>query len=268
MHTQIENVTPQMAAAYLSKNTNNRPLSKGRVEAYVNAMLRGEWQFNGDPIRFSEDGALIDGQHRLSAIVQSGTEQKVLVIRDLPQSTFQTIDIGAARSAGDLAALVGVKNSNVATSGARIYLVWKQSGSLSVPVSKRPTSAQIIDFVTKNPVSERATSYVAGSMFLRRLISPSVACFMYLAFSTVSEEKAVEFLNELKEPSSIDWQNPAFLLRERLTQASMGKTKLKRNETIALIMKAWRSWLNGDSIKQLKVSTFGDKSEKDIYRVQ
>lgn len=268
MHTQIENVTPQIAAAYLSQNTNNRPLNKGRVEAYAAAMSRGEWQFNGDPIRFSEQGILIDGQHRLSAIVQSNAPQKMLIIRDLPQSTFKTIDVGAIRSAGDLAALVGVKNSNLATSGARIYLTWQQSGTMSIPIGKRPTNSQIVDFVASEEIVHRAASYVAGSIFLRKFLPPSVSCFLYLAFSTVSEEKAIAFLNELKEPTVIDWHSPIFLLRERLTQSSMGKVKLRKNELIALMMKAWRSWLKGAKVKQLKVSTLGNRTEKDIYRVQ
>ena len=268
MHTQIENVTPQLASAYLSQNTNNRPLNKSRVQAYANAMMRGEWQFNGDPVRFDEDGCLIDGQHRLSAIVQSSIPMKMLVIRNLPQSTFKTIDVGAKRSPSDLAALAGVKNSTNATAGARLYLTWLATGTIYATVDKSPTSSQILDFVTSNSILDRATTYVCGSRFHKKFLSPSVSCFLYLAFSTIDEEKAIEFMNEIREPTSVDWQNPAFLLRERITQSSLGKTRLRKNEMVALVMKAWRHWIKGEKVKQLKVLTSGSKTEKNMYGVK
>ena len=268
MHLQVENVTPELATAYLSQNTNNRPLNQRRVQSYVNAMMRGEWQFNGDPVRFDSEGVLIDGQHRLSAIEQSGIAQKILIIRDLPRTTFQTIDIGAKRSAGDLAALSGVKNTSTVTSGARLYLTWVKTGSIYATVDKAPSNQEILDFVVSSQLAARAAAYIHGSASMRRLMAPSVACFLYLAFSTVSEEKAIQFLNEVKEPTSVDWESPSFLLRERIIQSSMTKAKLKKNEMVALVMKAWRHWMIGQKVKILKVSTSGATSEKNIYRVK
>jgi hypothetical protein len=119
-----------------------------------------------------------------------------------------------------------------------------------------------------NKVSERAGSYVAGSSFLRRFLTPSASCFLYLAFATRSEEKTVSFFDELKEPTEIKWDSPVFLLRERITQAASAKTRLRRHELIAVSMKAFRFWCDGRATKQLKVATSGSATEKEIYRVK
>jgi len=57
-------ITPEIAAAMLETNTMNRPLSMPHVRKLSDALLRGEWVVNGDAIRISSNGFLIDGQHR------------------------------------------------------------------------------------------------------------------------------------------------------------------------------------------------------------
>jgi hypothetical protein len=269
MHFQTELVTPQLAAAYLEKNNRNRPMSAGRVRLYVQVMKRGEWMFNGDPIRFSDRGELIDGQHRLKAVCESGCAQQFFVIRDLPFETFKTIDIGASRTGGDILALDGIKNANISSAGARLFLMWKMTGN---PVhgnpDKKPTNAQILDFARDNDILERAASYAAGQGFLKKFMSTSLTAFLYLAISTVSEEKAVEFLDSVNSPSVIKSSDPAFMLRERLVSDFGNKARLKRPEKIALAMKAFRLWHKGGEVKALRVITDGDRQEKNIFRVE
>ena len=53
----------------------NRNISDMLVLKYAVAMLDGDWHNIGDPIRLDERGRLTDGQHRLSAVVESDTVQ-------------------------------------------------------------------------------------------------------------------------------------------------------------------------------------------------
>ena len=58
-----ERITPEMAKEYLGMNTDNyRKLNNGRVLTYSADMKNGKWQMNGESIKFSENGALMDGQ--------------------------------------------------------------------------------------------------------------------------------------------------------------------------------------------------------------
>ena len=66
------NVTPSMAETWLEKNNNNRKLSSSVIKNYAEKMKKGHWNLTHQSIAFDKDGNLVDGQHRLSAVIISG----------------------------------------------------------------------------------------------------------------------------------------------------------------------------------------------------
>lgn len=102
-------ITPQMAADMLTRNVHrNRPLNKGRIKLYVEAMRRGDWPLTHQGIAFKVD-ELHDGQHRLTAIVQVGIGQWIWVYRypvEQPSALHQ-IDRGASRTDAQAAYISG-----------------------------------------------------------------------------------------------------------------------------------------------------------------
>ena len=64
-------ITPTIADAMLKKNHGNRKLSPGTVNTYACEMLAGKWKSTHQGIAIDEHGNIVDGQHRLSAIVRS-----------------------------------------------------------------------------------------------------------------------------------------------------------------------------------------------------
>ena len=85
-------ITPELATKLLEYNTCNRALSKSVVKKYADMMKKGEWYFSHQSIAFSdtEDGleVLVDGQHRLYAVIQSGVAVKFTVIRHALQTPY------------------------------------------------------------------------------------------------------------------------------------------------------------------------------------
>jgi hypothetical protein len=65
-------ITPEIAKAFLAGNTDNRKLASRTVEVLARDMVNGGWRVTHQCIAISESGLLIDGQHRLSAVVSSG----------------------------------------------------------------------------------------------------------------------------------------------------------------------------------------------------
>ena len=100
MKFSIEYITPQQAKDYLESNVVNRNISSKTVDKYANDMKNGAWQLNGQPIVFSKSGELRDGQHRLAAIVKSGTIVPMAVVRGV-EETVSVYDIGRNRSVLD-----------------------------------------------------------------------------------------------------------------------------------------------------------------------
>jgi len=104
-------ITPAIAKKMLKQNTNNRKVSKQRVRFYAEEMQEGRWKTNGDSVRFS-GSRIIDGQHRLLAIVKSGKCIKIMVTTGLKSDVFSTIDRGFIRSVGQILQMSGETQSN------------------------------------------------------------------------------------------------------------------------------------------------------------
>lgn len=118
MEMKVERITPQMALEYLKANIGNyRKLSKARVALYAKDMTDGRWVLNGETITFAENGTLLNGQHRLAAIVQSGKTVDIAVIRGVADD-IRLYDVGGNRTAGQLVKAEGVDvNSSTLAAG-------------------------------------------------------------------------------------------------------------------------------------------------------
>ena len=95
-------VTPALAAEWLHANLANRPLRATRVASFAEQMAQGRWVLTTDAIGVDTSGRLLNGQHRLSAIVQSGVAVLMVVARGLPPKAMDAIDLGLKRTLGDI----------------------------------------------------------------------------------------------------------------------------------------------------------------------
>lgn len=100
----VVNVTPTLAKQWLGKN-HNRKLRKSVVDAYAKQMASGQWSQSHQGIAFSPTGELLDGQHRLAAVVQSGVPVSLVVVRGVRQESQLNMDIGLRRNVVDSALL-------------------------------------------------------------------------------------------------------------------------------------------------------------------
>lgn len=95
---EIVQVSPEMATKWLEGNTHNRPINQETVNRYARDMAAGRWKVTHQAIAWDKDGRLVDGQHRLWAILQSGATVPLLVIHGLDISAQTVIDTGLSRS--------------------------------------------------------------------------------------------------------------------------------------------------------------------------
>lgn len=116
-------VTPELATEMLKRNSEGqRTISKLAVERYAADMETEDWIFNGAPVIMSKEHRLLDGQHRLSAIIESGQAQLLLVIHGLDAGAMSTIDAGRTRSYADILKIRGVPHhANVAALTAKVW---------------------------------------------------------------------------------------------------------------------------------------------------
>jgi hypothetical protein len=121
MNAEILKITPDMAERILLTNDSNRALNYNRVLLYADALRRGDWKLNGESVKIGTNDRLLDGQHRLKAIIQSGIPMTTLVIKGVDESVFDTIDTGKTRTGGDTLRVMGVENATNIASAIILY---------------------------------------------------------------------------------------------------------------------------------------------------
>lgn len=105
-------VTPEMAAEMLRHNVLNRRLNKTRVQTLISAIKNGTWTESPQPICFDKDGNLIDGQHRLEAIVRAEVPVIMTIATNVPSDAV--IDKGLERDTASSLYMRGIIDKAVA----------------------------------------------------------------------------------------------------------------------------------------------------------
>lgn len=85
----------------------NRPVHQSQVARYATDMAAGRWGRNHQGIAFDVNGILLDGQHRLWAVVESKVTVQMQVTHGLDREAQLTIDAGLKRSTADVASIAG-----------------------------------------------------------------------------------------------------------------------------------------------------------------
>jgi hypothetical protein len=102
MNPQVQTITPEMAKVYLKKNTDNRNKRGWWVSGLAGMIKRGEWIPTHQGVAFSKSGNLIDGQHRLEAIVEANMPVEMIVTTGVRDDAYKVLDNGIKRTLADL----------------------------------------------------------------------------------------------------------------------------------------------------------------------
>ena len=131
-----------LAAAILDDNPQNRPTKMGHIRKLARLLKDGLWNPDlGGSIAFSPEGRLVDGQHRLRAVVLSGVS---IVVEVRPnQKTTVGLDENASRSVSDHLALQGVDDpSIVATATKMLFKAVDTDGTGRRPSDRPPAPSR------------------------------------------------------------------------------------------------------------------------------
>jgi hypothetical protein len=248
--TIVCDVTPAMAEAFLNAcNTNNRKLVSGRAEGIAKRMTAGRFVFNGDTVRFDIARAILDGQHRLWAIILSGKTIKMLLIFGLDPEVFDTIDIGAKRTAGDTISVCGEPRYTTEIASACQWLVRWQRGDLDR--TNRPlgvTNSDVKEAYRENP--DLVTS-VELCMVLRSIGAVGIISVVHYRVAQRDADLAALMVATLREPAGVGVTDPFFVFRD--TVLNMRRTGGRRDAImmLALAIKAVNAAAQGKRMKRL-----------------
>lgn len=121
MITKIKEITPLYAKQLLANNTNNRKVNARRVESYAEIMRQGKWQLTHQGIAICDDDTIIDGQHRLLAIIKANKTIPFNISYNVSKDVQKYIDVGYKRTVSNVFQMNGIIDANQQAAGIVKY---------------------------------------------------------------------------------------------------------------------------------------------------
>lgn len=256
--SEIELITPLIAEQYLETNQNNRKLNKKMVAEYAQQIKSGEWLQNGESIKFSEEGKLLDGQHRLQAIILSETPCEVLVIRGLKKESFKTIDTGKRRSRSDVLYMAGYQNVNTLAGALRLVGIFEETRNRNIYPGifkgRRMTNTRILELASTKKGMQTAVDALYGEYnYVNRLLGPSAGAALFYVLSKKDKELAAEFFSALATGINLSEDSVMRSCREKLIKNLTDARKFDLGDRIVLTIRTWNFLRQGIRDKKLIV---------------
>lgn len=245
-------VTPIIAEKWMGKNSDNRHLRPERVLQYSQAMTAGDWTFGVDAIAFNGRGKLVNGQHRLAAIIMSGTSQEMLVMEGLPTSAKLHMDIGLKRQLSDYLQMeMGEKSTSTLAAILGFVSRWSSESDGVEGGRGHPRVDEMLTLFNADKEGYREATLIAGRTSNTPYLVPRIRGGLYYIFARSDAESADEFFSQLNSGANLLEGSPVLILRNTLTAQQGKQARLKSNWRVAVTIKAWNAFQGGDSIQRL-----------------
>jgi hypothetical protein len=204
-----ERITPAIAREILTHNTNNRTLRPGHAANLAADIKAGRWQVSHQGIALTADGQLLDGQHRLHAVVMAGIPITIMVARNVDPDTFKVMDMNKVRAHFDRIHLVDLDQDNkLICVVITAYMRFAKCMAGAVPVDLLET-----EFLTN---TGRWLWAAKAFRVKRRGITLASVLAAIVSYHMDSPTKAEQFAEGLLEGVGLTPGSPVLTLREAL----------------------------------------------------
>ncbi|HYE76800.1 MAG TPA: hypothetical protein VEI97_02330 [bacterium] len=273
----VQVVTPEMAADWLERSGSFRNRSKrpATIDRYARDMRAGKWAIT-NVIVIDDKGRVIDGQHRLEAVILAGVPVKMLVLRGVPTEAYTTIDQGMVRKISDLLAQKGVSGEDlgyvnpVILGGAARYLWGWENGRLREMLRGGrywPTTQETLEVIDRHPDLLASVTMAQSNRMRRfRLMPSTIMAALHMMFRTKDPRLADEFFEQLGtgDGPMMAPGKPLRFLRDRLVQENAtgrGRKGVNRYDLFALTVKTWNYLRTGGEPSKLQWRPAGQRPE-------
>lgn len=261
----IRTFTPKQAEAILAAQPTgegkaNREVKPKYALSIADAWERGEYIQTGDTLKWDTNGNLIDGGHRLTAVVLSGQKTEFVVVEGIDPDAIRVIDAELAkRSLADQLSIEGFKNSVPLASTVRATWGMEQNGNPQLGGSQGLTMAQALDFIERRPSIE--ASAVAGLKYTGRMKSSGSPAgitarefgMLYEIMHHIDEGVAADFFDQVSNGHMLEKGSPALRLRARVQAHEATEGQHSIQYITGIFIKAWNAEIEGRKPRSLKM---------------
>lgn len=259
----VADLRAEGAELLLAGNSRNRTLREANVRRITDDLLSGDWTFDSSPIRVSRDGALLDGQHRLTALVRAAEQDpeitmRALVVIGLDGETQMVMDGGVRRTAGEQLGLRGVPNylpvaACTSVINARRAKLFKTTGYKNGPT---PLShAQVWTIYQENPdlIQEAVRAAGRATRLLNRA-SPSAFAGLYYELAQIDHAAATDMFDRIADNRTDGLGDPVNALLRKMAEDYKAGRKTTMAQQIYLLVRCWNALRVGEKITVIRFS--------------
>jgi hypothetical protein len=252
MKAEIEVISPAQAKELLERNITNRPINKRQVARYASDMRSERWVNNGQTVVITAKGDLLDGQHRMAAIIAAQKNVAMLVVRGADPQSFVTMDTGRSRNLSDVLHIQGFRHTIATAAGAR--LAWNYVAGVNLTYS--PTVPVLNEFIARHPYMAEVSTVLGAHV--RNIPKGPLAAVLFLANEKRElDEEVANFLEGVVYGTGL-WKGDARLtLRNWLTTSRernngvSSKAYLTSDHVFAAITRAWNAFGAGNNLEKI-----------------
>jgi len=254
-----------MAKLWLeTRNGHNRTISQSVVDQYARDMLAGRWRRIAKAVEFArtQDGGLVivDGQHRLAAIAQSGATVELLVHYGASIEDQKVIDTGRPRAFRDQLNLAGESHYSTLSAALRRIALWEVGCYVQGGSGLRPSHSELEDVLARYPHLRVSVDY--GITNYRKVgVHASILSFVHWLLMNSNPVEGTYFLERLCDGAGLEANHPILVLRDRIRRENDRRQKEHRripsDVYIAFIIYAWNAYRSKASRYKLQLPQGG-----------
>lgn len=263
-------VSPKDAKRMLTAlHPNQRRDRALRVEGYSTDMKHGDWKLSPIPVIFDWDGYLIDGMHRLMAVVEARVTVRFKVVWGCDPGLMKVIDVNAARTITDALRVSGLVDDvnagtiSTAAAIARRALHWEVGRKVANTMKGVGSITHEVIIATirnqKDIIPAANVGLDAQTEQRPSIVNAGVYGFFFLMANRVDSEEAQRYHSQFMTAHELPGSSPILAVRTRLLQAKAAVNSryaderrakaLGRDEALALLVRSWGYFLAGTPIK-------------------
>lgn len=245
-------MTPDWAESLIQKhNLRNRKLRKHVLERYKEAIRAGRYKLTHQGVAIGWDGVLLDGQHRLLAVAETGMSIQIVYATQCDPATFDVIDSGCVRKSSDALDMNNVPYANTVNAICRMHIMYYEhleriwQGRLRYPETSEITKFYMsrsndCDFATQK-------AYATWRQFRLLTNRSAIGAFVLLAIDNNHPRTEIEaFLQKLGSGSGLDESSPILRFRAAVANGVLNRKGTNKGQlTLAGMLKCFNSAYEG-----------------------
>ena len=254
MNIKLTTITPDMAADLLTKNRANRKLNLRHVDFLANQIRTGKWQNNGQTIVVASDGTLMDGQHRLSAIIAANEPAELGLVTDVSRNAMATIDNGKPRSSTDVLSMINCKQPSLVASG--IHLLFKfDHGDLAHTRLRMPNSVvgAALDQITLKVDLDWLCNITKKTSRNTRIKKSNLFAALYLIATKYGQKAASDFIEKINNGGDYP-KSPTSMMPQIVARIKAQGKMAHRCHDLMLVLAGFERWILHKEMTQYRQS--------------